>query len=155
MNSAVIFDLDGTLVNSVYDLAAAVNFALKKFGLPEHPTESYYKFVGNGVPKLIERAAPDFEDKAALKEVFDEYYAVHCMDLTKPYDGIYETLERLKGNGVKICVASNKPDNFSRVIVEHFFPDTFDVIMGSIGDVPKKPAPDIVFNIEKKLGGNI
>lgn len=152
----VIFDLDGTLVDSLADLAEAVNYALSQFNFPVHPLESFRYFVGNGVPKLIERALPEDnrsqEQIEQTKEIFGTYYNMHCTDKTRPYDGIEKLLADLKRQGIKLAVASNKSDEFARLIVKHFFGDTFDCVSGGKADIPKKPAPDIVFGIMKELG---
>lgn len=152
----IIFDLDGTLVNSLDDLADAANHAMKHFGYPVHPTEAFRYFVGNGIPKLIERCLPESERFPGrieeVRAVFSEYYNVHFADKTRPYDGIHELLDRLKGEGVKIAVASNKSDDFTCSIIDSFFEGTFDMVRGSREGVPRKPAPDIVFDIMKELG---
>lgn len=149
----IIFDLDGTLVNSLDDLAAAANQALKKHGFPIHENEKYKYFVGNGVPKLIERALPENMRTdtviSMVKSDFDAYYSKHYADCTKPYDGINDLLRTLKERGYKLAVASNKPDEFTSVIVTQLFGDIFDFISGKREDTPKKPAPDIIFKIMK------
>lgn len=151
----IIFDLDGTLVNSLADLAASSNYALRRFGYPEHPIEKFNYFVGNGVPKLIERCLPESERSegkiAAVKAVFDEYYGAHYADKTRPYEGIGSLLERLKAAGVKTAVASNKTDGFVKNIADRFFGGIFDSVKGGRADIPKKPAPDIVFEIMREL----
>lgn len=154
----VIFDLDGTLVNSLADLADAGNYALGKFGFPAHETEEYRYFVGSGVPELIRRALPNElatqENVEKLKPVFNEYYHGHYADKTKPYDGIKELLSALRKKGIKLAVASNKPDEFTKAIVEEFFGDTFDIIQGKTDGVEKKPAPDILNKIITELGAD-
>lgn len=154
----VIFDLDGTLINSLDDLADAVNFALMKFGYPVHPVESFKYFVGNGVPKLIERSLPESERTAErieeVKAVFASYYNEHSADKTRPYDGIEKLLEKLKNSGWKIAVASNKSDDFTQILVKKFFGDKFDCVQGGMPSVPKKPAPDIVYSIMSKIAAD-
>ena len=154
----IIFDLDGTLVNSLEDLADAANYAVKQFGYPTHPTESFRYFVGNGIPKLIERCLPESERSPErieeVREIFSGYYNVHYADKTRPYNGIPELLDRLKGEGFKIAVASNKSDDFTHIIIDSFFKGSFDVVIGSREGVPRKPAPDIVFDIMKELGAD-
>ena len=112
MKQLVIFDLDGTLLDTISDLGAATNHALRHFGYPEHNLASYTKFVGNGITRLIERSLPE-DDKTPetvvkVREVFTEYYNEHKTDLTKPYPGIPELLKDLGAMGVKMAVASNK-----------------------------------------------
>ena len=152
----VIFDLDGTLLNTLDDLADAANFSMKSMNFPVHPVESFRYFVGNGVPKLIERCLPEGERsperiEQALK-IFSEYYGKHSTDKTQPYEGITELLDALREKGVKIAVASNKTDSFTVELVKKFFGERFDFIRGGLPDVPKKPAPDIVFGIMSALG---
>ena len=151
-----IFDLDGTLANSIYDLADAVNKALTDGGFPTHDYDEYRHLVGNGAKKLIERALPggsppELRDK--IHAAFSENYRACCLDKTKPYDGIPELIGRLRGEGVLCAVASNKPDEFSRYIVESLFgKDVFSVIRGKREGTPVKPAPDIVYSIAAELG---
>ena len=157
MYRLAIFDLDGTLINSIYDLADAVNTALAERGYPTHETEKYYYFVGNGAIKLCERALP--EDKRSEKEIlslhrrFSEVYDKICLDKTLPYEGIPQVLEKLKNAGVKCAVASNKPDSFSNEIVSVLFEKgSFDLVMGKREGVPTKPSPEIIENIISELG---
>ncbi|MBR1764560.1 MAG: HAD family hydrolase [Ruminococcus sp.] len=143
-----IFDLDGTLVNSVYDLADATNRALADLGLPTFETERYYHFVGNGTRKLCERVLPEElrtdENIDHLHAMFAENYERCCFDKTEPYGGISKLLFELRGRGVKCAVASNKPDGFSCRIVEHYFGDTFDFVVGKREGTPTKPDPAII-----------
>lgn len=154
MIKLLIFDLDGTLINSIEDLAFAANYALEKNGFPVHDTDKYYYFVGNGIQKLIERAVPENTDKDVIMKVkndFSDYYNLHYIDKTKPYDGILELIKELKNKGVKTAVASNKPDFFTKIIVSHFFGDSFDFVQGQKDDIPKKPSPEIVYSILNEL----
>lgn len=154
MIKLLIFDLDGTLINSIEDLAFAANYALKMNGFPVHDTDKYYYFVGNGVQKLIERVVPENTDKDVIMKVkndFSDYYNLHYIDKTKPYNGITELIKELKNKGVKIAVASNKPDVFTKIIVSHFFGDSFDFVQGQKDDIPKKPSPEIVYSILNEL----
>ena len=151
----VIFDLDGTLVDSIGDLAEAAEYALKENGYPSNPKDNYRYYVGNGTMKLIERALPEGTDEAEIcriHKVFSERYREHCLDLTKPYDGIQSMLHKLKAAGIMIAVASNKPDEFAKTIVAELFGEGyFDSVHGKREGVPAKPAPDIVFSIMKEL----
>ena len=121
MIKAVIFDLDGTLLNTLEDLANASNFALRSCGYNEHPIKDYIRFVGSGRYILMKRILPE-EDKnneEAIEKVlklFDEYYGEHMHDTTKPYDGIYELIKELKIKNIKLAVVSNKPDEFARTL---------------------------------------
>lgn len=155
MIKAVIFDLDGTLIDSVEDLAVATNFALGKSGYPIHPTESYKTFVGDGVLKLIERAVPmevSEEDISIVKEYFSSYYNKHYDIKTKPYSGIRELLDELIKMDIKLSVASNKPHEFTCAIVERFFPSIFSVVMGAKDGFERKPSPQIANIIMDELG---
>ena len=156
MIKLVVFDLDGTLVNSIYDLADSVNSVLSKNGYPTHDTEKYYHFVGNGTVKLIERALGDETDdqKEILRihEEFLDYYSEHCLDKTIAYNGVYELLRDLADMKVMLSVASNKTDVFTKEIVDKLFSDIqFSEVSGKKDGVPKKPDPQIVFDIMKAL----
>lgn len=156
MYKLVIFDLDGTLVNSLEDLGNACNKALECFGYPVHDMESYRYFVGDGVPMLIRRALPESERSeeniAKVKAVFDGIYGRTYNVCTRPYDGIPELLERLREAGVLIAVASNKPDNFTQTIVSGMFGEIFSYVSGKKEGFEKKPSPQIALHIMEKLG---
>ncbi len=154
-----IFDLDGTLINSLEDLGETVNQILAEEGLLPHTMEAYRYFVGDGVFLLLQRAFPENRrDKETLdraKERFDLLYAENCFHHTAPYPGILKLLETLKERGKKIAVLSNKPDDFARKMVHHFFPaDLFDVILGQTPGIEKKPSPEGVDRIRATLGVN-
>ncbi|MCM1349447.1 MAG: HAD family hydrolase [Firmicutes bacterium] len=151
----VIFDLDGTLLNTIADLAAAANHALEKAGFPTHSPEAYPFFVGNGVRKLLERVLPEDarteENIAILMEHFRSYYDTHLADLTRPYPGIEELLVKLRENDVEIAVASNKYQSAVERLIHHFFPSVhWAAIEGQKEGVPVKPDPSIVFSILSK-----
>ena len=150
MKSYVIFDLDGTLLKTIDDLANATNYALQTLGFPTHGLWIYPTLVGNGVTRLIERALPD--DARTEKNVHDalaafkEYYDEHCCDTTVPYPGIPELLEDLSAKGVNLAVTSNKYQEAVTKIISHYFPDAnFRAILGNIDGFPRKPYPSIVF----------
>lgn len=150
MKKLVIFDLDGTLLNTIYDLGEAVNYALRKMGFAQHPIPAYNYMVGNGVRRLIERAQPDADEKTVeeLLKYFREYYDLHCTEYTKPYKGIPELLNTLRDKGVAVAVASNKYQSATTKIVEHYFGDyDFVAIEGQISGRQTKPDPSIVFSI--------
>lgn len=150
MKKLVIFDLDGTLLNTISDLGASCNYALEKMGFASHPISSYNFMVGNGVRKLIERAEPDADSATVdkLLDYFREHYDNHCTDTTRPYPGIPELLFDLQARGVAIAVASNKYQKATDKIIRHFFPDTnFAAIMGQVDWRPVKPDPSIIFSV--------
>ncbi|MBO5104891.1 MAG: HAD family hydrolase [Ruminococcus sp.] len=149
-----IFDLDGTLADTLFDLADATNYGLKKLGYPVHPYESYKKFVGNGVQKLCYRVLPDDkkDDAEKILEFFNEYYGKHFLDKTSLYNGMRETLARLADNGVILAVATNKPQNFARQIVEKLLPEfDFVKVLGGCAERPKKPDTAIINEIISAL----
>ncbi len=148
-----IFDLDGTLVDSVADLAEAVNHELTLMHYPTHPLEAFYHFVGNGVKKLCERALPASaapEEAEQLLKRFYAYYEIHCLDNTVPYADMPEVIRQLKTIGVQLAVASNKPQRFTERIVRHFFGE-FTCILGSNDIRPRKPEPHIIAEILDNL----
>lgn len=151
----IIFDLDGTLINTIDDLGQACNHALSACGFPTHTIEDYPRLVGNGINKLIERALPEQHRNETtvlrLREYFVPFYDKHNCDLTRPYNGIPELLKALKAAGHTLAVASNKYQAATEKIVAHFFPNTFDVVLGERVDVPRKPDPQIVWDILASL----
>lgn len=150
MKELVIFDLDGTLLNTIADLGAATNYALKNRGFNEHPISSYNYMVGNGVRRLMEKAAPDADEEQLVQLLndFREYYDEHCTDMTKPYPGITGLLESLTANGIKIAVASNKYQAAVEKIIRHYFPEIpFAALRGEQEGFPKKPDPSIIFAV--------
>lgn len=150
MKKLIIFDLDGTLLDTIADLGTACNHALESKGYRRHPLAAYPYMVGNGVRKLIERAQPDAspEEVEELLGIFRQYYDEHCTDYTRPYPGIPELLAELHSRGIAIAVASNKYESASRRIVTHFFPDIpFVAILGQVEDRPVKPDPSIDFQV--------
>ena len=155
MKKLAIFDLDGTLLNSIDDLGHAANYALEKNGYPTHSIASYPFFVGNGVRRLIERVLP--EDARTVNIVdrllvhFKEYYNEHNTDFTVPYQGIPELLNKLSAHGVAIAVASNKYQQATEKLINHYFPNiSFVTVEGQKDNVPVKPDPSIVFEILSK-----
>lgn len=156
MKQLVIFDLDGTLLNTISDLGAAANFALEQCGFPTHPLSSYPRFVGSGITKLLERVLPESsrtpQQIEVLRNYFKQYYGEHMMDLTEPYQGIPELLQQLTSKGIKVAVASNKYQAAVEVLVNHYFPEIpWSAIEGQKDDVPVKPDPSIVFEILSKV----
>ena len=157
MYNTYIFDLDGTLLDTLTDLAASCNFALRTHGMPEHSIDDVRRFVGNGVRKLMERAIPEGEanpDFKATFATFREHYMHHSLDTTKPYPAIMETLAELKARGCRLAVVSNKMMAATVELCKHFFPDTIEVAIGEneAEGICKKPAPDTVYAALRKLG---
>lgn len=153
--STYIFDLDGTLLDTLGDLAQSVNHALREMGMPERSLAEIRQFVGNGVRKLIERAVPEGTPSDVTEEtlaVFKMHYIDHGLDTTKPYEGIPEMLAELKGRGKNIAVVSNKFYDATQQLCRHFFPDTVSVAIGEREGINKKPAPDTVLEALRQLG---
>ena len=150
-----IFDLDGTLLNTLNDLAASTNYALRSAGMPEHSVEDVRRFVGNGVKKLMERAIPDGLENPKFDETyatFRRHYLEHSLDTTKPYEGIPEVLAELKRRGKKLAIVSNKFYAATQELAKHFFPETIQVAIGERENIHKKPAPDTVLEAMRQLG---
>ena len=145
MLTTVIFDLDGTLLNTIGDLAAAGNHVCWENGWPTHTEAEFRRMVGYGIPNLVEKFTPEAHRNeavlAAALEDFQRYYGDHQRDKTVPYGGVPELLSALKARGLRLAVYSNKADGFSRSLAEHFFPGTFDAILGKRPGIPGKPDP--------------
>ena len=155
MYKTYIFDLDGTLLNTLGDLAASTNYALRQYGMPEHTIDDVRRSVGNGVGKLIERALPggltnpQYEDVLAT---FRKHYMLHSLDTTAPYPGIESLLHSLRSHGCNVAVVSNKFYNATVELCRHFFADTVEVAIGERENIRRKPAPDTVFEAMRQLG---
>ena len=151
----IIFDLDGTLLNTIDDLGYACNHALKQAGFAMHKIANYPQMVGNGINNLIRRALPESErteeNVLRVREFFVPYYNAHNCDFTRPYKGIPEVLAALKAQGHLLAVASNKYQVATEKIVEHFFPGVFDVVLGEREGIERKPHPQIVYDILSSL----
>ena len=150
-----VFDMDGTILNTLDDLTDATNHALRTFGYPEHSIEEVRFFVGNGVAKLIERATPagtSEEDRARVRAEFMDYYKIHSADKTGPYPGINDLLKKLRAAGVKTAVVSNKPDVAVRELVKTYYDGLFDAAVGDMEGQAVKPAPDMCLKVFKELG---
>lgn len=152
MYKLIIFDLDGTLLDTVADLATATNQALEACGFPTHEEKAYRFFVGGGIMKLFERALPENartpETLLRIRELFLPYYERHNADLTKPYPGITELLEELQNRRITMAVASNKYDEATKKLVSRYFPGiSFASVLGNREGIPVKPDPSIVGEI--------
>ena len=154
MYRAVLFDLDGTLTNTLEDIAFAMNRALRMHGLPEHPVEKYRYLVGSGAKKLAQRAVGERADLAeSVLQTYQAYYQEHNLDKTAPYAGITEMLAELQRRGVKLCVFSNKPHADTCRVVAHFFPGVaFAAVRGQMEGVPVKPDPAGALALAEQLG---
>ena len=150
----VVFDMDGTILDTLDDLKESLNVTFRKFGFPERTREEVQGFVGNGIPKLIERAVPAGVQASVQEEVlktFLEYYQIHCNDLTRPYKGIPELMKWLKEQGCLIAVASNKADPAVGKLCDIFFTGLVDFAVGDLPGQKKKPAPDMVNRVLNTL----
>lgn len=151
MKRLVIFDLDGTLLNSIGDLMTACNVALESFHYPTHDEAAYKTYVGNGIYKLVERSMPKAyrqeEQILAVKAVFDTYYAVHCEDQTRPYEGILDLLTALQEKGIVCGVVTNKAQVYAKALVKQFFGTKIDAVLGQREGIPTKPNPHAVLEM--------
>ncbi len=151
----LIFDMDGTILNTLEDITDGLNYALNTAKLPLRTMAEVRSFIGDGIRKLIERGVPTGTPSDKIDEVygiFTEYYSIHSTDKTKPYDGILELLEELKQMGCKVAVVSNKADYAVRKLCDKYFSGVFDRAIGERENVPKKPAPDSLNEVLKQLG---
>lgn len=149
--TAVIFDLDGTLLNTLDDLRDALNYTLAAFGRPPRTLDEVRRFVGNGIPNLIERATSPDAPIQEMLDVFLPYYQLHNMDKTRPYEGVSEMLDRLKEQGRRMAIVTNKVHAASQALCGRFFPQV-DVVVGSQPGLANKPAPDMVRAAMERLG---
>jgi len=151
----VIFDMDGTVLDTLQDLADAVNFALRAFKMPERTIDEVRSFVGNGVRRLLELSVPQGFENPQFEEVFAkfrEYYGVHCNDKTKAYDGILPLLRELEQKGYALAIVSNKLDSAVKELNEIYFEGIVKVAIGEVEGIAKKPAPDMVEKALRELG---
>lgn len=149
-----IFDMDGTILDTLEDLKNATNYALRTNGLPERTLDEVRQFVGNGILLLIQRAVPDDTEDIMIQQVFQTftaYYAEHCADATNPYDGILPLIQSLRTAGIKTAVVSNKADFAVQELVKTYFDGCFDAAVGERTGIQKKPAPDSVYEVISAL----
>ncbi|MDL2253684.1 HAD family hydrolase [Ruminococcaceae bacterium OttesenSCG-928-I18] len=158
MFSTVVFDMDGTLLNTLFDLANAGNYTLAKLGLPTHQRDEYKKMVGNGIEVLIQRMLPEENRDSATVHlalgIFAEYYEKHQLDETVPYEGILPLLQKCKNHKISMAVLSNKDDAFAKQITSHFFGDLFREVWGLQKNYPPKPDPSSLLALLLKLGAD-
>ncbi len=157
MYSLAIFDLDGTLLDTLGDLHAAVNFAMREFSFPERSLDEVRAFIGNGVKKLIERATPEGTDEKTNAEclaVFREYYLVHMRDMTAPFEGVTDLLKTLRDEGIKIAVVSNKLHEAVKELCEDYFPGLIDEAIGVSVESERKPNPVNVIKALEHFGAD-
>ncbi len=154
MFQAVLFDLDGTLTDTLTDISNAMNRALRLHGLPEWPRDAYRYLVGNGAKILSERCVRDRKELAiAVRQTYQAYYETHTLVETRPYEGIPELLRALAERGVKLTVLSNKPDADTKNVVAHFFPDIpWTLVRGQVEGVPVKPDPAGALALAGEIG---
>lgn len=154
MIDTIIFDMDGTLLNTLEDLSDSVNHALKHFGFPARTIEEIRSFVGNGAAKLIERAVPNGKDNPLYEDtlsVYKEYYELHCKNKTRPYDGILPMLDELCEKGYKLGIVSNKPDTPVKELSRVYFGERISISIGGSEKARKKPAPDTIYQALEEL----
>ena len=155
--NTVIFDLDGTLLNTLEDLATSVNYALKEFNFPERTIDEVRNFVGNGVRILMEKAVPKGTPNDVTEQclgVFKEHYKTHSAVKTKAYDGIIPLLEKLKVNNIKTAIVTNKMQEAALIISKNYFGELIDITIGQVDGLAQKPNPEGVFNAINKLGSD-
>ncbi len=153
-----IFDLDGTLLDTLKDLTDSTNYALRHSGMPEHTIDEIRGFVGNGVKKLIERAVPDGLDNPKFEETYErfrEHYLTNSLHTTQPYSGIMDMLHTLSTHGKKLAIVSNKFYTATEELCRHFFGDYIHVAIGEREDIRRKPAPDTVLEAMRQLKADI
>ena len=154
MIRTVVFDMDGTVLNTLDDLAASVNHVLTVFGMPAHRTEDYRLYFGNGIRYALQCASPSGTDEETIDQmlpVFREHYNAHCLDRTGPYEGIPELMKCLRERGFKIAIVSNKIDSAVKELSDKFFHDCVDVAIGEREGIRRKPAPDTVLQALAEL----
>lgn len=157
MKDAILFDLDGTLLNTIDDIADSMNWALARLGWPTHTVDEYKRFVGDGVDKLVLRAAPEEAVQpgrlAAIKSLYNDRYSSHSADRTRPYDGALDAVRELRAMGLSLCVISNKPDDQTKDVIANWFGyDAFDLVAGGGAGFPLKPDPTLALHLLKNIG---
>ena len=155
MITTIVWDMDGTVLNTLIDLRDSVNYVLKKYNMPEHTIEEYRRFFGSGIRYALKCAVVDGTPSETIDEmlpIFKEHYDVHCLDNTCPYDGILDAMKKLKEKGYKMAIVSNKIDSAVKELNEKFFKEYVDVAIGETPGTKRKPAPDMVEQALNELG---
>ncbi len=155
--NTIVFDMDGTVLNTLDDLTDSVNYVLDRFGLPGRSREEYRHFFGNGIRYALKCAAPEDTPDEVIDEmlpVFKEHYDAHCLDKTRPYDGILELMKELSERGYKMSIVSNKIDSAVKELNTRFFASYIPVALGEKPGVDRKPAPDMVYAALDELGAS-
>ena len=145
--TTIIFDMDGTVLNTLEDLTVSMNYVLSEFGMPGHTIDEYRRFFGNGVKEALRLSLPAGISENVIEDmlpVFKKHYDAHCLDKTRPYDGIPELMKELKSRGYKLAIVSNKIDSAVRELQQRFFAESVDVAIGEKPGIKRKPAPDMV-----------
>ena len=155
MIDTIIFDMDGTVLNTLDDLTVSVNYVLDKFGMPPRTVEEYRRFFGSGIKRALELATPEGTSDEVIDRmlpIFKEHYDQHCLDKTGPYDGILPLMKELHARGYKMAIVSNKIDSAVKELNERFFAQYVSVAIGEKEGIKRKPAPDTVIQALKELG---
>lgn len=157
MYTHVIFDLDGTLLNTIDDLADAGNHVCESHGWPTHSVDRYKVMVGNGIPTLVARFAPEglsAEELGRVTAEFSAWYDLHKQDKTAPYEGMADAVNALRAHGIRVAVLTNKADTLAGAVVEHYYPGVFELVQGALPGVPVKPDPTLLRAMLDKLGAD-
>ena len=157
MITTIVWDMDGTVLNTLIDLRDSVNYVLRKYNMPEHTIEEYRRYFGSGIRYALECAVIEGTPSETINEmlpIFKEHYDVHCLDNTCPYDGILDAMKKLKEKGYKMAIVSNKIDSAVKELNEKFFKEYVDVAIGETSGTKRKPAPDMVEQALKELGSS-
>ena len=157
MITTIVWDMDGTVLNTLIDLRDSVNYLLRKYNMPEHTIEEYRRYFGSGIRYALECAVVDGPPSETINEmlpIFKEHYDIHCLDNTCPYDGILDAMKKLKEKGYKMAIVSNKIDSAVKELNEKFFKEYVDVAIGETPGTKRKPAPDMVEQALKELGSS-
>ena len=153
--TTIVFDMDGTVLNTLEDLTVSMNYVLDRFNMPGHRLEEYRLFFGNGVKEALRLSLPEGASADIIDEmmvVFKEHYDAHCLDRTRPYDGIVDVMRQLKEKGYRLAIVSNKIDSAVKELNDRFFTDYVDTALGEKVGINRKPAPDMVYAALKEMG---